>query len=396
MRSRRSFLSPVAILVTELLFASPVAAGGLTVDGLVTAGAEISLAGPKVELGGVRLTLQFEQPFSSGALRARVEVDRSIRLREAFLDIYLEDTDLRLGRQRIPWGTADISNPTDNLNPVDYTHPFAEENRLEVLALRAQHYWGDWTAEFVWIPFFVPSPQPEPGSRWYVPVPLPPGFSLGAPQEPAKELNNSEFALKLSRMGGKADFSLSYFDGWDDLPSLHPDLDSMTIVPVYHRLRVLGADFATASGKWGFRGEAAYFLTEDRERTDPAIKNPYLQVVLGADFTPSDAYYFNGAVAVEHVAKSAVSLKGGPLEEGTTSTLMLTAEYRPRFELTCGLDCIYNLTGRDFLLRPRLSYSPADGVTFSTGLLLFHGPAGTRFGNFAEKDYLYAGVEMAF
>ncbi|MEO0206913.1 MAG: hypothetical protein ABIL22_09610, partial [candidate division WOR-3 bacterium] len=45
-----------------------------------------------------------------------------IDIREAYIDILkfpLENIDLRIGRQRIAWGTADKINPTDNLNPLD-------------------------------------------------------------------------------------------------------------------------------------------------------------------------------------------------------------------------------------------------------------------------------------
>ncbi|MGQ9780206.1 MAG: hypothetical protein ACUVRM_10095 [Bacillota bacterium] len=392
----RILLGLVAIFGLGFLFASPAVAEGPTLGGAVTAGGELALADGTVESAEATMTLRVRQSFSSfGALESRLEIDGTgeVRLREAFLDLYLKDTDLRLGRQRIAWGTADGLNPTDNLNPIDYTRPFAEDNRLEVFGLRARHYRGDWTADLVWLPLFVPAPQPEPGSRWAVPVSLPQGFSVGEARLPEQKLSNSEFALKLGRTGGKMDFSVSYFDGWDDLPSLHPDLETMQIIPIYHRLRVLGADFATTSGKWGFRGEAAYFLTEDEERTDPAVKNPYFQAVLGFDYMPSDKYYFNGQVVLEHVLESAGLPEG---DEGTTCGLMLTAEYKPRSELTWRIDGVYNLTDEDYLLRPRLSYSPADGVTLAAGLFLFGGPAGTRFGDFAEKDYFYAEVEMAF
>jgi len=134
-------------------------------------------------------------------------------------------------------------------------------------------------------------------------------------------------------------------------------------------------------------------LTEDEERTDPFIKNPYFQAVLGADYTPNDKYYFNGQVALEHV-RASVGLPEG--DEGTTYALMGTVEYKPKPELILGIDGVYNFTDEDSLLRPRVSYSPADGVKLSAGLFLFGGPAGTRFGDFAEEDYFYAEVEMAF
>src|SRR5690625_3016950 len=43
--------------------------------------------------------------------RATMDLD------EAYVDVYLHDADLRLGRQIVSWGTADGLNPTNVINP---------------------------------------------------------------------------------------------------------------------------------------------------------------------------------------------------------------------------------------------------------------------------------------
>ena len=106
-----------------------------------------------------------------------------------------------------------------------------------------------------------------------------------------------------------------------------------------------------------------------------------------------DKYYVNGQVMVEYVLDSTGIPEG---DEGAAWGLMLVAEYKPKPELTLGLDAAYNVTDEDYFLHPRVAYSPADGVTVETGCHLFEGPTGTMFGNFAAKDYFYAGVEVAF
>ena len=149
------------------------------------------LANNDIEISGV-LSSRFDLEFSStsinqfidGALKLsitdEIESDRFvkleaefsnqkeqlIRLKEAFMDIYFESTDLRIGQQRIAWGKADGINPTDNFNPVNYTRPFAEDNRIEIPALRLKHYYEDWIFDVVWVPFFIPAKLPESGSRW--------------------------------------------------------------------------------------------------------------------------------------------------------------------------------------------------------------------------------------
>ncbi len=391
---------------------APALAEGLSLGGSLTAGLEFNLNSPYiVENTAAVFDGRLTQTFGErGALAVRLEIDESglVRLREAFADLYLGRTDFRLGKQRIAWGTADGVNPTDNLNPVDYDRPFEEDNRLEVLALKVDHYWGDWTLEFVWLPVFVPAAQPAPGSRWYPPTTppsLPPGLTLGeltfAPSVlPVGELSNSETALKLARTAKGVDYSFSYFRGWDDLPTMHtnivmvaPGVVDVTITPVYHRLEVLGADFAATHGKFGFRGEAAWFLTEDRTRTDPEIKNPYYQLVLGADYTPGEKLYFGAQLVGEYVTPSAGT--PGP-DEGAAYAIMGELQYKPNFKWQWALDGVYNLTDTDFLLRPSVSWSPADGITLRAGLVILDGPAGTWFGQFAGNDYGFVELKMSF
>ncbi|MBN2297581.1 MAG: hypothetical protein JXM72_03255, partial [Deltaproteobacteria bacterium] len=41
------------------------------------------------------------------------------------MDLFAEGLDLRVGRQRVRWGTSDEYNVVDNLNPVDYRNLFS-------------------------------------------------------------------------------------------------------------------------------------------------------------------------------------------------------------------------------------------------------------------------------
>jgi hypothetical protein len=85
------------------------------------------------------------------------------------------------------------------------------------------------------------------------------------------------------------DMSLSYYHGWDDLPSYRQRVDVsgdsliVQIQPRCHRRHVLGGDFSTAVGTWEIRGEAAYFMTDDPHGTDPDIDDPYFHYVIGID-----------------------------------------------------------------------------------------------------------------
>lgn len=200
------------------------------------------------------------------------------RLLEGYITIHLEKADLRIGNQIVAWGRADGVNPTDNLTPRDFSVllPFEEDQRFGLTALKLDyHATPEYTVTFFTTPFFKPTKVPRSSGQ-------------GEPidRRPARTLGNSEFAFKLNRTGGALDWSVSYVHGYSTLSdarvlSLGPAGPVLELI--YNRIDVVGADFARNFGRFGVRGELAYFFTEDREDRDPAVKNPFLYYVLGGD-----------------------------------------------------------------------------------------------------------------
>jgi hypothetical protein len=70
----------------------------------------------------------------------------NLDLREAYVDLYgflFDNLDLRIGRQRIAWGTADKLNPTDNLNPDDLEDIWDFGRHLGSDGLKASDLYSD-------------------------------------------------------------------------------------------------------------------------------------------------------------------------------------------------------------------------------------------------------------
>ena len=68
-----------------------------------------------------------------------------LEFNEAYADIsdfLVDNLDVRIGRQRIAWGTADKFNPTDNLNPDDLENLFDFGRHLGSNALKASILYG--------------------------------------------------------------------------------------------------------------------------------------------------------------------------------------------------------------------------------------------------------------
>src|SRR5690606_9591413 len=74
------------------------------------------------------------------------------------------------------------------------------------------------------------------------------------------------------------------------VPTDTPGAFAVQPVLRYDRVHVVGTDFSGTLGPVVVRGEAAYTFTEDPNGQDPAIGNPSLQAVLGAEYAiPSGA-----------------------------------------------------------------------------------------------------------
>lgn len=257
----------------------------------------------------------------------------NLEIREAYIQILgflTKNLDLKIGRQRISWGTADKFNPTDNLNPYDLEDILDFGRHRASDAVNMNYYFNpDFALQGVFIPFFQPANMPVGifANALNPTMELPQGMVLKGYSDnllmPKYNIGESTIA------GGKfkgiikgVDFSLSYVWGRDGLP-----FDTRnTFIPIdligdvninsqlsYARTHIIGADLATSIAGIGFWAEAAAFIpeknvimTNDLSAFYPASPvpvtkdsillnktKPYIKFVVGADYNFSDGSYLN-------------------------------------------------------------------------------------------------------
>lgn len=321
-------------------------------------------------------------------------------LREGYGDIYLNSLDFRIGKQIIQWGRADGINPTDNLTPWNYTLLFSEDSQLRsgVIALRSNYYYKNTAFTGIWIPFFEPNR-----------FPLPPNYQV-TEVTPSETLENSQYAFKIDSTGGILDWSLSYFDGFDPMPDLA--LSTTGIILRYPRIRVIGGDFAATLGKFGIRGEAAYFFTEDMDGDNPEKKNPYLFYVLGVDRTLWEYLYLNlqfiqrivtnykNPMDIQNPYLRDVAVRGAVINnqlDRITNAISLKIAYKMFHEtLNLELSGIYNITRRDYLIRPKVSYAFTDHLSGIIGADIYEGRVNTLFGLLEDNTTFFAELKYGF
>lgn len=256
----------------------------------------------------------------------------NLEIREAYVQLFgflSKNLDIKIGKQRIAWGTADMFNPTDNLNPYDLEDVLDFGRHRGSVAITLDYYFNsDFSLEGVYIPLFQPANMPVGifANALQPTLEFPPPFRLtGYDDEtvmPPYNLSESSTAgLRFKGFAGGVDFSLSYVWGRDGLPintynTISPS-DSLGGIYVsdqtsFTRQHIFGADLATSVGGVGLWAEAAVFLpdhdvmmTTDLSDFFPNApvpvtrdslvlkKEPYIRYVIGADYHFANAMYIN-------------------------------------------------------------------------------------------------------
>ena len=168
-----------------------------------------------------------------------------------------------VGRQFIRWGKADILNPTDRFAPKDYLASVVDSEFLGVTAARLTYEAGANTIDLVWQPLFTPSRTPLLNQRWTA-LPLQtPGLAIN--DAGARYPHGSQFGARFNHLGAGYEYSLCFFNGYQNLPSFDavgtqfpPEV---TVTRNYPKLRLYGADTAVPLPWFTVKGEAAYFTS---------------------------------------------------------------------------------------------------------------------------------------
>jgi hypothetical protein len=229
-----------------------------------------------------------------------VEYDEIAKIlpQENYLSLSLKFTKLSFGFQRIAWGTADGLNPTDNINPWDYSLG-PDMEALPVLTLRLVVYPADFMSmDFVCVPYRQESVFPYDVEDKIV--------HSGAFTSDEVSTDNLSFNLlaiiagiRLSFYFPVIDFSFSYLYDFD--PYFTPKVEVVaytydkSMELEHRRIHRIGFDLKGIAGQVGLWLETCFSLTEDPYMNNPAIRNPNLAWTFGGDinFGPDDRFYIN-------------------------------------------------------------------------------------------------------
>lgn len=169
-----------------------------------------------------------------------------------------------IGRQFIRWGKTDILNPTDRFAPKDFLSSVVDTDFLGVNAVRATYESGADTMDVVWQPIFTPSRTPLLNQRW---TSLPEDASgLALRDNGARYPGGSQYGARWNHIASGYEYSLSFFDGRQNLPTFDASLSqelppAVLLERMYPRLRLYGGDFAMPLSWFTVKSEGAYFTS---------------------------------------------------------------------------------------------------------------------------------------
>lgn len=353
----------------------------------------------KLDYGKGNVALYVNPVFDYNALNDNLDVS----LRQAYMDIYFDNFDLRIGKQQIVWGKADGAFITDVISPRDLSEfilPDFEEIRIGANAVKFDYYLGNSTFEAVWIPTFKPTILPEENSLWVPEMPYPLMFIdyEFSNVEVENKFSESEIALKYSYLGSAIDFELMAAYMWDDNPTMHivaqPD-STILITSEHHRLPLVGASFSKAVGGAVVRGEGAYYF-DKRFASEEFIPNgvkekDYTHYLIGYDHN-----WFGVNVSFQFIQEYIMDYEEDIHNDefSNTMTFLFTEDFL-RETLRLEFFSYYGINNEDALLRPRIVYDIADGFELQFGANIFIGEEG-NFGQYDENDMLFMKVRYDF
>lgn len=228
---------------------------------------------------------------------------------------------ISVGLQEFSWGTADGLNPTDNINPRDYTVGL-NADKIPILAASFSMYPVDFFSfDVIYVPFeqndIFPIDLTEKISEEIFYDATLDSTMKKVPIKNPKNINQTFLSFdpknfivgtKINFRVPKVDFSFSYLYDFDQYwtPNITLLRSQIAYLPKYfyrvesielirNRVHRIGTDIKAVIDRFGIWTEFCYTLTDDYLMDNYKKRNHQISFVSGFDFSygPNDSFYFN-------------------------------------------------------------------------------------------------------
>lgn len=347
--------------------------------------------------------------------RVRDDQRLEFQLRETYLDLPAGDWEWRIGRQHIVWGEmvglffADVVSAKDLR---EFILPDFESLRIPQWAVRGEYYHADWHAELLWIPYptynNVGRPtdfsQPGSGADFYPYPASPPGIPvIRSEVEPSRTLSHTSYGARLSRLIEGWDLSGFYYSSMNSDATLYRDPVVPTVPQVYtftprhDRIQQVGGTLAKDLVDFVIKAEAVYtdgrrYNVVNTTDADGVVKQNNLDWVVGLDFNPEADLRLNAQFFQRVFFDHHPDIIPDEYENGLS--LLVNRKLPGNWESEALL--IHSLNRSDWLLRAKANWNARRNWSLSVGVDVFSGPSIRLFGQYDERDRVYADVRYDF
>jgi len=185
-----------------------------------------------------------------------------------------------VGKQYIRWGKTEVLNPTDRFAPRDFLN-LVDNDFLAVTAARLQYGGQANTIDVIFEPRLTPSRVPLLNQRWSA---VPAGVQIV--EEPPDFPGGPQVGARWNHVGTIAEYSLSFYNGYDNLPLYTAELLDLQTLRVglrrtYPQMRMYGADAAIPLAWLTVKTEAAYFTSTSPQADEYALYVAQLERQMG-------------------------------------------------------------------------------------------------------------------
>lgn len=389
--------------------------------------------------GLIRVSPGFESGFSNGRLysslafrnRFEASVDSlEVTLPELWIELFFDNSDLRLGRQTFRWGLSFGNAPFDVIRPLDLRNFLLEpEPSLArgTPALSYLYYAGNSTFHLIISPKPNFSIIPEPESRWFIPIPVPANIPLQFEADPDNKSPGlrPQAGLLWNHKLPSLELQIGVLRWTPPIPSYRKEFQFLSPADLFAPPQLIlteeripawiaGAGFSlNVSATLSLVAEAAWYQSRLFDRIpellinfDP-LKSDLIEYSRVARLIAGEEHYFlsehssadfvmelryirgTSAYALIWSARSIFNPDEQVLQDPFFQTL--TSVFRRGFvrdRLTAELITVWQLSGRDYWFRPQLAYDLFDNISVAGGVHFFGGPMpDTNYGHLSFASY---------
>ncbi|MDZ7715369.1 MAG: DUF1302 family protein [Balneolaceae bacterium] len=402
----------------------------------------------EILIGRNRIRIDFSKDFSQGEIFISNDIEQlysastdslSYDLREAYVDLFFTNSDLRIGKQIISWGRSDGSSILDILSPNDLSEFLTQDFtdlRSGVTAISYSRYFGSNYLQIVVNPVFEPNNTPKFNTRWF-PRPV---VSTSLPTEiidskPEASLDDLQLATRFAyRSNLNIDLDLSFMYWHYPNPSYFKELQtsnnnaSLKLKEKFTQSLIAGySSSIKLSDRLFLKSESAYYsnrnfdyLSNQLQGIDLENPSPAEQAQIIQEFNQnSDGFLkerpwlismiglryelFDIAISTQFFNEHIFDYNNTILQEKNFyySTLQLQRSFA-RDTWEASVFGRYNYNGDDFWLNPEITYTGIDSFEASLGSQLFGGKQPVQnyghlsFDNFDGNTFGYLKISAYF